>query len=134
MTADGDEPHCGECGFVYTDVAAADTPAAIRAFGRRFRAPLTRFLQGEDGDALIRRRPAPETWSALEYAAHVRDVFFNYDRWVGQILAEDRPELEGPGPEELAVERRYNEVDPVAVVDDLAANAESLAATFEDVP
>jgi hypothetical protein len=125
---------CEECGFAYTDVAGADVPAAIRAFARRFRAPLTRFLPGEDGDALVRRRPAPETWSALEYAAHVRDVFGNYERWVRQTLAEDRPVLEAPGPDALAEAGNYNELDPVAVADELAANAERLAATFEAVP
>jgi hypothetical protein len=128
------DPDCEECGFVYGDLAAADAPAAIRAFARRYRAPLTRFLPGEDGDALVRRRPAPETWSALEYAAHVRDVFGNYDRWVKQTLAEDRPLLEGPGPDELAAAGNYNADDPVAVADSLAANAERLAATFEAVP
>jgi hypothetical protein len=127
-------PDCEECGFAYTDVAGADAPAAIRGFARRFRAPLTRFLPGEDGDALIRRRPAPDTWSALEYAAHVRDVFANYDRWIRQTLAEDRPVLEGPGPDELAADGRYNDDDPVAVADGLAANAERLAATLEAVP
>ena len=130
----GRESACEECGFTYTDLAAADAPAAILAFARRFRAPLTRFLPGEDGDALVRRRPAPDTWSALEYAAHVRDVFGNYERWVRQTLAEDRPMLEGPGPDELATGGRYNELDPVMVADDLAANAERLAATFEAVP
>ncbi|MEA2932194.1 MAG: hypothetical protein QOI56_979 [Actinomycetota bacterium] len=133
MTATSDEP-CQECGFVYTDLAGADTPAAIRAFARRYRAPLTRFLPGEDGDALVRQRPAPETWSALEYAAHVRDVFGNYERWLRQTLAEDRPLLEGPGPDLLAAEGRYNELDPVTVADELAANAERLAATVETVP
>jgi len=125
---------CEECGFVYDDLSGADAPAAIRAFGRRYQAPLTRFLPGEDGDALIRTRPAPDTWSALEYAAHVRDVFFNYDRWVHEILAEDGCGLSGPGPDELAAEGRYNESDPVAVVDALAANADRLATTFENVP
>jgi DinB superfamily len=128
-----DLPPCEECGFDYAGVGSDSAPATIRAFARRYRAPLTRFLPGEDGDALVRTRPAPDTWSALEYAAHVRDVFGNYDRWVRQILAEDRPALEGAGPEELAVERKYNEDDPVAVADALAANAEALAATFESV-
>ncbi len=126
--------NCEECGFAYTDLAPADVPAAIRAFARRFRAPLTRFLPGEDSDALVRRRPAPETWSALEYAAHVRDVFGNYERWVRQTLAEDRPVLEGPGPDAQAAAGNYNALDPVAVADELAANAERLAATFEAVP
>lgn len=125
---------CEECGFVYEELTPEQIPAAIRSFARRFRAPLTRFLPGEDGDSLVRQRPAPDTWSALEYAAHVRDVFDNYDRWIGQILAEDRPALEGAGPEELAVERRYNEDDPAAVADALAANAERLADTMASVP
>ena len=127
-------PPCGECGFDDEALDPADAPATIRSFAKRYRAPLTRFLRGEDGDALVRQRPAPEVWSALEYAAHVRDVFESYDRWIRQILAEDRPVLEGPGPDELATQRRYNEDDPVAVADALAANAEQLAATVEAVP
>jgi len=125
---------CEECGFSYESLAAPDIPAAVRAFARRYRAPLTRFLPGEDGDALVRQRPAPTTWSALEYAAHVRDVFGNYERWIRQCLEEDRPVMEGPGPDELATEGRYNEDDPAAVAEALGANAERLAATIEAVP
>ena len=128
------EPACDECGFDYEALDPAAAPAAIRAFAKRYRAPLSRFLPGEDGDSLLRQRPAPDTWSALEYAAHVRDVFDNYHRWIGRILAEDRPVLEGPGPEDLAEERRYNEDDPAAVAEALAANAERLAAAVETVP
>lgn len=125
---------CAECGYSDDAVTPADAVEALRKFGRRYRAPLTRFLPGEDGDALLRARPAPEVWSALEYAAHVRDVFDWYDRWVRETLAEDRPVLEGIGRDEAVKEYRYNEQDPVAVADELAANAERLAATFETVP
>jgi hypothetical protein len=128
------EPDCAECGFSYEALAPGDIPAALRAFAKRYRAPLTRFLPGEDGDTLVRRRPEPSTWSALEYAAHVRDVFANYARWIDQTLAEDRPALDGPGPDELAAQGQYNESDPVAVADALAANADHLAATVEAVP
>lgn len=124
---------CDECGFDYDSVAGTDAASAIRAFGRKYRAPLTRFLPHEDGPALLRTRPEPEVWSALEYAAHVRDVFASYEGWVRLILAEDRPTLEGLGPDELAVERRYIEEDPTAVADSLAGNAERLAATLETV-
>lgn len=127
-------PPCAECGFDYESLGPADVPAAIRSFATRYRAPLSRFLPGEDGDSLVRQRPAPEVWSALEYAAHVRDVFASYDGWVHLCLAGDRPVLEGPGPDALAEQRRYNEDDPVAVADALAANAERLATTFETVP
>jgi hypothetical protein len=125
---------CAECGYSDESVTAEDAIATLRRFGKRYRAPLTRFLPGEDGDALLRMRPAPEVWSALEYAAHVRDVFDWYDRWVHETLAEDRPVLEGIGRDEAVQEYRYNEQDPVAVADQLGANAERLAATFESVP
>ena len=125
---------CDECGFVYDDLAPADIPAAIRSFAKRYRAPLSRFLPGEDGDSMIRQRPAPATWSALEYAAHVRDTFAAYDRWIHQCLAEDRPVLEAPDPDEAAEARRYNEDDAGAVAEALAANADRLASTVEAVP
>ena len=128
------ETRCQECGFDYEALEPAAIPAALRAFAKRYRAPLSRFLPGEDGDALVRQRPAEGTWSALEYAAHVRDVFSAYDRWIGRCLSEDRPLLDGPTPDEAAAGRRYNEDDPAAVADALAANAERLAATVEAVP
>jgi len=106
---------------------------AIRGFGRRYRAPLTRLLPGED-ESILRTRPAPETWSALEYAAHVRDVFERYAGWVGVMLAEDRPALEGPSPDEMVVARSYNTQSPTVVVEELVERAEALASTFESVP
>jgi hypothetical protein len=128
------EPPCEECGFDYEALDPAGIPAAIRSFAKRYRAPLSRFLPGEDGDSLIRERPEPDTWSALEYASHVRDVFSNYAGWIELTLAEDGPTLEGPGPEELAALRNYNDDDPAVVTDALAANAERLAAVVESVP
>jgi hypothetical protein len=125
---------CDECGHSDEAVTAADAIEALRRFGRRYRAPMTRFLPGEDGDAVLRQRPAPDVWSALEYAAHVRDVFGWYDERVRRSLAEDRPVCDGQDHEEEAVSQKYNEQDPVAVAEELAANAEQLAATFESVP
>jgi hypothetical protein len=124
---------CPECGLDYESMPVADAITAIRGFPRRYRAPLTRMLPGED-DSVLRQRPAPETWSALEYAAHVRDVFAWYEGWVRRTLAEDRRVLEGIGRDEAALEHRYNEQDPVEVADDLALRAEALAATLEAVP
>jgi hypothetical protein len=125
---------CDECGFEYESLAPADAPAAIAAFARRYRAPLTRFLPGEDGDALLRQRPDASTWSALEYAAHIRDVFARYDGWIQRCLEEDVPVLLGAPPEELLVEGRYNEDDTAAVAAAVATNAERLAATVAAVP
>lgn len=124
---------CPECGFDLGGFSPTDAAGAIRSFGRRYRAPLTRFLPGEDGDALVRQRPAPATWSALEYAAHLRDVFAWYDERVTRSLVEDDPSYDGPDPDEAAESGRYNESDPAAVADGLAANAERFATTLESV-
>ncbi len=128
------EPPCDECGFDYEALEPAAIPAAIRSFAKRYRAPLSRFLPGEDGDSLVRQRPEPDTWSALEYAAHIRDVFINYAGWIELTITEDRPALEGPGPEELAKLRNYNDDDPAVVVGAVADNAERLAAVVQAVP
>ncbi|HWC11953.1 MAG TPA: DinB family protein [Acidimicrobiales bacterium] len=124
---------CPECGLDYESMPVAEAVTAIRGLPRRYRAPLTRLLPGED-DSVLRARPEPDTWSALEYAAHVRDVLGWYEGWVRQVLAEDRPVLEGIDRDEAVVEYRYNEQDPTAVADELAARAEALAATLEAVP
>lgn len=130
----GRQEPCEECGFDYEALDPSAVPAAIRSFARRYRAPLTRFLPGEDGDSLVRERPEPGTWSALEYASHIRDVFSNYAGWIELTIAEDRPLLEGPGPEALAELRHYNDDDPAGVADAVATNAERLAAVVETVP
>ena len=124
---------CDECGFDGDELSPADAIAALRRFPKRYRAPLTRLLPNEDG-SVLRRRPDPDTWSALEYAAHVRDVFGAYASRVRRTLHEDRPTFDEPGPDELAEARRYNDDDPAAVASELEANVERLASTFEAVP
>ena len=125
---------CGECGFSDESLGPVEVVAALRTFGRRYTAPLTRFLPGEDGDALLRQRPAPGVWSALEYAAHVRDVFAWYDERVRRSLTEDQPSVSGPDQDAAAEAGRYNELNPETVVAELAANAQKLADTFESLP
>ena len=135
MSEPAETNDCSACGFVGSAVTPTDAVAALRGFGRRYRAPLTRFLPGEDGISIVRQRPesGPLTWSALEYACHVRDVFAWYDTRVTASLVEDRPVFGGPDPDEAATENRYNDAHPTEVADELAANAERLAATFESV-
>ena len=77
---------CAECGFDYDACAPATTPKTLRGFGRRYRIPLVRGLPGEDLDGLLRMRPDPQTWSALEYACHTRDGFALYEHRIGVVL------------------------------------------------
>lgn len=125
---------CEECGFDPTKFDTADLPDAIRGLGRRYRAPLTRFLPGEIPDAVVRARPSPETWSALEYACHVRDVLRVFDGRIALALAEDQPQFPGWDHEAAADDEAYNTQEPVTVVDELAGRADALAATLAAVP
>jgi hypothetical protein len=124
---------CPECGFDYDGLDDADIPDTMRAFGRRYQAPLTRGLPDESLDDLVRAHPLAG-WSALEYACHVRDVFAVQRERVQQALAEDMPAfgpMGGVGREEMARRERYNDQDPAVVADELAGNASALAETFE---
>lgn len=125
---------CQECGFDASALKVEELPTKVRSFGRRYRAPLSRFLPGEDGDVVVRAHPEPGVWSALGYAAHVRDVLRLYRGRIERILAEDRPQLDGIDPDAIAEEGRYDSLDPAQVADELAGEAESFAATLEQVP
>ncbi|HEX8771073.1 MAG TPA: DinB family protein [Acidimicrobiales bacterium] len=127
------DERCDECGFEYKSVQAGDAAVALRSFPKRYRAPLTRLLPGEDV-SLLRTRAEPTVWSALEYAAHVRDVFGAYGNRIQRTLVEDRPVFDAIAPDEMAAERRYNEQDPEVVAGELAATAETLAAILDAVP
>lgn len=118
---------CDECGFVYAEVSPSDAAEKLRSFGRRYRAPLTRFLAGEDGDAILRQRPEEGVWSALEYAAHVRDAIRFNGYLARRTLSEDRPVLPAPNPDRAAVDNNYNDEDPVAVAEGIEEWASKLA-------
>jgi len=112
----GDGVVCAECGFDWDGLAPPAIPAAIRALPARFAKPLSRFLPGEDGAALLRARPQPTVWSALEYAAHTRDAVDFYHRRIGRVLAEERPSLTAFDPDALCERRRYAEEAPADVL------------------
>jgi hypothetical protein len=112
-------------------MANGDLVDACRAFAKRYRAPLTRFLPNEDGPAIVRRRPAPEVWSALEYAAHTRDVLAFYRERVERALAEDRPTFHAVGFGSREEEQAYNDEDPATTAETVAAEATALADLLE---
>lgn len=99
----------------------------MRALGKQYRIPLTRGLKGEDLDALLRAHPIDDTWSALEYACHVRDVLLIQRQRLQRALVEDGYQPESMRRDERVTELRYNEQEPGAVAQELADNAEALA-------
>ena len=105
----------------------ADLVDACRKYAKRYVPPLTRFLPGEDGAAVVRQRPAPEVWSALEYAAHTRDVFAFYRERIERVVTDDRPTLHAVGFGSREEERSYNDEDPAATAAGVATEANAVA-------
>jgi hypothetical protein len=128
--------HCAECGFEATAVNPGNGEATVRALGPRYQTPLTRSLPGEDLDQVLRRRPAPDTWSALEYAAHVRDVIALWGSTLHLALTREGPHIPRPDrdiADRFAADSAYNNQDPLTVARELAANAERMAAKIAAV-
>ena len=123
---------CDECGFDPSDLRATDTPAAVRAFERRYRAPLTRGLPGEDLDAVVRTPPAPGVWSALEYGAHVRDIFRVFDDRVRCALASVEPDVPVVDWEQMVAVASPT-LSRTEVADQIGEAARALAVTLEEL-
>jgi DinB superfamily len=82
---------CPECRFDPAEHGPSDLPAEVRRLGSRYRAPLTRGLPGEDLDALVDERHEPDAWSALELAAHARDILVVFDDRVRAAVEGEEP-------------------------------------------
>jgi hypothetical protein len=119
------ERPCPECGF---DTAGVDRDL-VGAMILANAASWQRVLR----DPEVRRRPADDTWSPLEYACHVRDVFRIYDERLRLMLTEDDPQYPNWDQDATAVADRYGEQDPALVADQLLVDAARLAARFDSV-
>jgi len=78
-------------------------------------------------------RPDANTWSPLEYAAHVRDVYRLGQVRIGLMLAEDDPIYPNWDQDATAVEERYGEQDPAAVSRELLEAAAALSDDLDRV-
>ena len=119
------ERACAECGFDAADVEPAELPGALRGNAEAWASVLQR--------PQARRRPAPDVWSPLEYACHVRDVHRTMHTRVKLMLEQDVPTFANWDQDETAVADRYGEQEPAAVADGLVAAAAAAAASYEQV-
>jgi DinB superfamily len=119
------ERPCEECGFDARSFEVADVPALIRQNAAAWPAVLAR--------ANVRGRPNDSTWSPLEYAAHVRDVFTLYLYRLQLMLQNDDPLFPNWDQDATAVAEKYNEQHPATVGAELVSAAEALAMAFDAV-
>lgn len=116
---------CAQCSFVYDDLDVGLLAEAIRSFGERYR---TQLRSDTVEEPMVRRRPAPGVWSALEYACHVRDVLLIQRDRALLALVEHRPSFARMYRDERVELARYADEEPVTVADHLSMAAQ-LAAT-----
>lgn len=119
------ERECEECGFDTRAFAAEEIAGRLRDAA----APWPGFL----ADPKAGVRPQEDTWSALEYACHVRDVYRMGSYRLGRMLAEDDPRFANWDQDEAAVAQRYDLQDPGQVNDELATVAATLADMYDTV-
>ena len=120
------ERACPDCGFDSSAVDYDDIPDLIRADVERWKAVLRR----EDAPV----RPDDSTWSALEYAAHVRDAHRIFRTRLALVLTEDDPEFENWDQDATALAEDYNAQNPATVASELGEAARTLADDFAAVP
>ncbi len=116
---------CPECGYVASSMDPLAVGGALRATLPRWELALAR------PDAP--RRPRPEVWSALEYGAHVRDVFRVFDTRLVSMLETDDPLFANWDQDATAVEDGYAGQDPVVVATELVDAGEAIAARFDSL-
>ena len=118
------ERPCPDCGYDAGSLPRGDLPGTVRQVAAVFADVLA---AGEP----TRRRPAPGTWSPLEYGCHVRDVVRRADARTALMLTTDDPALENWDQDATAVEDAYPEQDPGRVAAELVEAAERLARIYE---
>ncbi|WP_370616102.1 DinB family protein [Mumia sp. Pv 4-285] len=116
---------CSDCGYDPTAVGRGEVGARVRAYAE----PWAEVLRRDD----VRERPDDTTWSPLEYACHVRDVFALYHERLDLMLDEDDPLYPNWDQDATAVAERYGEQDPAVVSEDLAREAALVATAFDAV-
>jgi hypothetical protein len=114
---------CPECGFAPQPVER--TGARLLATLPAWTAALARADAGQ--------RPAPQVWSPVEYACHVRDVCALFRERLELMLTRDDPEFADWDQDAAALTGDYYHQDPRAVLDELTAQAQATARAFDAV-
>ena len=119
------ERPCPDCGFDPSAQALADLPGLVHDTAMTWSDVLAR--------ADVRERPAPDVWSPLEYACHVRDVHLLFAERVRLMLDEESPTFASWDQDATAVADDYASQDPADVAVALIEAAGTVAGTYAGV-
>ena len=121
------ERRCPECGFDASTSATADVPRLIRENASRWQDVLRQNAR------TLTARPNDHTWSPLEYACHVRDVYRLYDWRIQRMQHDDGVRFPNWNQDDTATTDRYNEQQPANVAEQLATAGHALATRLEGI-
>lgn len=124
------ERACPDCGYDVSTIPQSELGAQVRANAASWRSVLQR------GDIVTRRPPdGPEgpVWSALEYGAHVRDVYQLFGERMRKMLKKKNPSFANWDPNVTALKEDYQSQDPGKVAYALARNAGEFADLLDRV-
>jgi hypothetical protein len=124
---------CPACGLDYDTISPRDAVVAVRSFPRRYRALLAGPGPADGEDDVIRRRPRPGTWSALEYTAHVADMLDHLGPAIRRITVENAPSISLFDNDRRAADQAYNRQDRAEVLGWLELACGDLAFILESV-
>ena len=113
---------CQECGYDYDLAAATHAGHEIQAGV----AELAELLTTTAAPRLA-QRTAPQRWSPLEYACHVRDVLLTQRERVLLARRAHIPSAVPMGRDERVAHEGYAEQDPIEVAEELTMAARLLA-------
>lgn len=118
------ERPCPACGFDGPAIERDRLGALLRANAGVWRGILSR------GSIVTRRPPSPDgtvVWSAVEYGAHVRDVYRLFHDRLRDMLTKEAPSFRNWNQNAAAIQGRYHEEEPSGVAYRLAVTAGEVA-------
>lgn len=117
------EQICSECGYDYRTLIADDAASVLLRHAASF------------AEAVRERRPEPAvpegSWSALEYAGHVRDVLLVTRERTLHARRESGAVVVTMAPDERVAWGEYEGLAPARVADEIVLAADWLAGTWE---
>jgi hypothetical protein len=116
---------CAECGYEFESLGRSGIVSAVLSLAHEHRILLA-FAPADS----LRAHSRSASWSALEYACHVRDVLRFQRERVALAQAEDTPRFVSMGRDERAVAERYNDQDPAVVAIQITDAARQFAAAL----
>ncbi|MFZ1062442.1 MAG: DinB family protein [Acidimicrobiales bacterium] len=119
---------CEGCGFRWSDVSAGEIPGRTASATSHFVELLVTSA------SIATRRPAPDRWSILEYAAHMRDVFMSIRERIVRACIEENS-VGSPIYRDERVNLGFYKLDtPDDVATELLAMSRLFVRTFEALP